>query len=148
MLGLFVVWKKLLEADEIRCVLGLQPAASSKAGPAENSSSLFLIQVTEEEAGAWNQLSTEWAVSSPSQSPTWWWGPELQGNNLPLHLLGELTGRTPHWWTSAPCSCLHRRRRTTPDTLQSEYLRSALWAATHESFVVGKVSEWPPQEIR
>ena len=66
--GLFVVWKKLLEADEIRCVLGLHPAASSKAGPAENSSSLFLIQVTEEEARAWNQPSTVSRLLTLSES--------------------------------------------------------------------------------
>ena len=46
------------------------------------------------------------------------------------------------------CTCFHKRRRTTPDTLQSEYLRSGLWATTQESFSVEKVSEWPPQEMR
>lgn len=47
-----------------------------------------------------------------------------------------------------PCTRFHKRLRTTPDTLQSEYLRSGLWAATHESFLIEKVSEWAPQEER
>lgn len=61
-LNLFVVWKKLLKNNSIRCVLGLHPGGEFKGWFWREPLLLFLIQVTkatEEEAKALSQLSAE-----------------------------------------------------------------------------------------
>lgn len=81
----------------------------------------------------------------------------LWGYNLTLYLLGELTdpfsNRTlllylffpPYSGQVLPYTIFYKRFKTASGTLKTEYLKSGLWAATHESFLPEKVSECSPR---
>ena len=140
-------------------------AVDSKADLEMNPSSLFLIQVTkatEEEACASGQLSTDQTqVSLPR------WSPELPlgGERLACQCFGVIISFFISWekllilfqvqqWVFfgiyfshpidgllPPYTTFHKRLSPTSGMLEIEYLKSGLWAAPYESFLLEKVSE-------
>lgn len=157
---MFVVWKKLPGTNQIRCVLILHSGGGFK-GRSWSEALLPLpysgYKGTEEEARALDQLSPEQSLIS---LPSWSQEPLLGGEHLACQCFGVIISLFIFWenlWVQWPFFGIYfshptdgllppettfpKRLSTTPGTLEIEYIKSGLWAAPHESYLIERVSE-------